>query len=210
MPKIEPFERYADYYDRWFERNKNFYLSELKLLSSLLEDVNKEYSLEVGVGSGIFAQPLGIKIGVDPSMEMLKRALKRGIKVVRGVAEKLPFRSKVFQTVLMVTTICFVDDPILTFKEIERVLKKDGTLVVGFVDKESFLGKLYEAKKPHSKFYGPATFYSTEEIIRLVENHTNLKLVEVKQTLFGKENIFYPTEEGYGKGAFVGLKFKLP
>ncbi|NPA14116.1 MAG: class I SAM-dependent methyltransferase [Aquificae bacterium] len=210
MPKIEPFERYADYYEQWFERNKNLFLSELKLLSSLLEDANKESSLEVGVGSGIFAHPLGIKIGVDPSMEMLKRALKRGIKVVRGVAEKLPFHAKVFQTVLMVTTICFVDDPILSFKEIERVLKTNGTLVVGFVDKESFLGKLYEAKKTHSKFYGPATFYSTEEIIRLVENHTNLKLVEVKQTLFGKENIFYPTEEGYGKGAFVGLKFKLP
>jgi len=39
----------------------------------------KENVIEVGIGSGIFAVPLGIKEGVEPSEAMRKRAVKKGL-----------------------------------------------------------------------------------------------------------------------------------
>jgi hypothetical protein len=35
MPKIEPFERYANKYEDWFERNKFAYESELRAIRRL-------------------------------------------------------------------------------------------------------------------------------------------------------------------------------
>jgi ubiquinone/menaquinone biosynthesis C-methylase UbiE len=109
--------------------------------------------LEVGVGSGKFALPLGIKTGVDPAGEMLKKAASAEIKVFRGVAESLPFADQSFDFVLMVTTICFVDNLVQSFMEAFRVLKDTGFIVVGFVDKDSNLGRQYLERKEKSKFY---------------------------------------------------------
>ncbi len=97
--------------------------------------------LEVGVGSGKFAVPLGIKIGVEPAEKMAVKAEKQGIRVFRDVAEELPFSDSEFDFVLMVTTICFVEDILKSFREAFRVLKPRGCIIVGFVDKESELGK---------------------------------------------------------------------
>ncbi|MDX9959582.1 MAG: class I SAM-dependent methyltransferase, partial [Spirochaetia bacterium] len=47
--------------------------------------------MEVGVGSGNFAVPLGIGLGVEPSEEMARKAERQGIRVFRNVAEALPF-----------------------------------------------------------------------------------------------------------------------
>lgn len=87
------------------------------------------------------------KNGVEPSSEMRKIALERGLNVVDGVAENLPFEDNSFDLVLMVTTVCFVDDVLKSFKECFRVLKNNGTILIGFVDRESTIGKIYQANK---------------------------------------------------------------
>jgi ubiquinone/menaquinone biosynthesis C-methylase UbiE len=210
MPKIEPFELYTEDYEKWFERNNYLYRSEINLLKHLLEKNNADTSkgVEIGVGSGRFAVPLKVPFGIDPSLAMLKIAKNRGIKVYLGVAEALPLKSKTFNFALMVTTICYVDDPVKSLKEVERILKKGGYFLVGFVDRESFLGRIYEKRKPFSKFYRPAKFYSAEEILKMVGENTNLKAVSIGQTIFGNENKLYPVKEGFGEGAFVGILFK--
>ncbi len=65
------------------------------------------------MGTGRFAVPLGIKIGVEPAAAMAIMAQRRGIKVYRAVAEALPFRSDSFDLVVMVTVLCFLRDPFL-------------------------------------------------------------------------------------------------
>jgi SAM-dependent methyltransferase len=208
MPKIEPFELYTEDYERWFERNRGLYLSEINLLNSLIQDVVFYKPLEVGIGTGRFAKPLGVTYGIDPSTAMLKIAKRRGLKVARGVAEAVPVKTSSVDFALMVTTICFVEDPIASVREVERILKSEGYFLIGFVDKNSFLGRLYERKKPHSKFYKPATFFSTEEILNLVESNTTLVSVKIAQTIFGLDNKIYPHKEGFGEGAFVGILFQ--
>ncbi len=65
----------------------------------------------MGVGTGRFALPPGITVGVEPALAMTSIARKRGIEVYEARAEELPFDNESFDFVVMVTTICFLRDP---------------------------------------------------------------------------------------------------
>lgn len=206
MPKIEPFEKFTKEYEEWFIKNKNVYKSELLLMEKIIPQ--NGYSLEVGVGTGKFGGPFKISIGIDPSSKMLELARKNwGIKTKIGVAEKLPFENNLFDWVLIVVAICFVDDPVKTFSEIYRVLKSNGKVIVGFIDRNSPLGKIYEKNKEKSKFYKPATFFSTDEISEMLKK-TGFTIDKIYQTIFSLPSEDYEVEKpetGYGKGSFVGI-----
>ncbi|HHY80787.1 MAG TPA: class I SAM-dependent methyltransferase, partial [Thermoanaerobacter sp.] len=162
------------------------------------------------IGTGKFAVPLGIKSGVEPSYQMRKIALERGLNVVDGVAENLPFEDNSFDLVLMVTTVCFVDDVLKSFKECFRVLKNSGTILIGFVDRESTIGKIYQANKEKSLFYKEATFYSTSEIVELLYE-AGFKNFNFSQTIFKKLDEIKekePVRYGFGKGSFIVISAK--
>lgn len=78
---------------------------------------------------------------------MRKFAQERGINVLDGIAENLPFKHCAFDFALMVTTICFVDDLKEAFRETYRVLKERGSFINGFIDQESLIGRIYERNK---------------------------------------------------------------
>jgi len=128
MPKTEPFEKHALQYEEWFEKNKFAYESELQAVRKHLQEGEK--GVETGAGTGRFAAPLGSTIGVEPSTEMGKIAKRRGVEVIGGVAEELPFRDSQFDVVLMVTTICFLDDIAAAFRETYRILRQGAHLVI--------------------------------------------------------------------------------
>lgn len=203
MPKTEPFEQHSAAYDEWFETNHAVYAAELEVIRQLLPQAEAK-GVEVGVGTGRFAAPLGIEIGVEPSEKMAVLARKRGVRVVSGTAEDLPFPADSFDFVLMVTTLCFVEDVALSFSEAFRVLKPDGCMVIGFVDKQSPLGLQYAQRREKSKFYRDARFYSTPEVLKYLEE-AGFKAAQIKQTLICEEEpqTILP---GFGAGAFVAIK----
>jgi len=204
MARIESFEKYSKEYDKWFIKNKKIYLAELNAIKSLVN--SGKLGVEIGIGTGRFAKPLGITVGVDPSRKMADISRKQGIEVYEGVAEKLPLADKTFDFVLFVTTICFVDDLTKSLKEAHRILKTNGFILIGFVDKESELGKRYQSRREKSKFYKDATFYSVEEVINVLRQ-TNFKDIIIKQTVFtNQKDKLDSIEDGYGKGSFVVIK----
>ena len=203
MPKIEPFEKHSDAYDEWFKKNIDLYEAELEAIRQLIPPPGAK-GVEVGVGSGKFAAPLGIKIGVEPSEKMAIKARMQGINVYPGVAEELPFSDGRFDFVLMVTTICFVDDIIKSFREAFRVLNPRGCIIVGFVDKESELGRQYADKRAKSKFYKDATFFSTQEVLRDL-HEAGFEIEKIRQTLIAGE-LPETILDDFGKGAFVVIK----
>lgn len=204
MARIESFEKYSEEYDEWFIKNQELYVAELNAIRSFVP--SGMFGVEIGVGSARFALPLGIKIGVEPSKKMAELSRQRGIQVYEGVAEHLPFNNNTFDVVLFVTTICFVDDLATSLKEAHRVLKTDGFIIVGFVDRESELGKRYQLKRKKSKFYNDATFYSLEEVIHYLRK-TTFEEMTIKQTIFPSQTgKIDAIEDGYGKGSFVVIK----
>ncbi|MDY6914810.1 MAG: class I SAM-dependent methyltransferase [Candidatus Cloacimonadota bacterium] len=206
MAKTKPFEENTHQYEQWFSDNKFVYESELRAIEHQLPDSSN--GLEIGVGSGRFAAPLGIKTGVEPSENMRQIAKKRGVQVVKGVAEKLPFPDSQFDFALMVTTVCFVDDIQKSFEEAYRVLKPAGNLIIGFIDRESIVGKIYQKHKKNSVFYKVAKFYSVDELVSYLKK-ANFKDFQFSQTIFqalSEINQIEPIKEGYGEGSFVIIK----
>ncbi len=205
-PRSGPFEEHAVRYDQWFERHKHAYESELLALRELVPQTPR--SIEIGVGSGRFAAPLSVRFGVEPSPKMAKLSRARGIDVVLGVAEALPFENLRFDLALMVTTVCFLDDISTSFEEAYRILKPEGAFVVGFIDRDSPLGMAYQGLKERNPFYAVATFRSVREVLTHLRDAGFVRL-QIRQTVShgprGMASVEEP-REGHGLGSFVVIR----
>ena len=163
-----PFDLYVEDYDHWFvSRGREVYRYELRAVCEMLEGTSGRV-LEVGVGTGRFAGPLGVPYGLDPSLPSLKVAKGRVRYLVAGRGEELPFRDGAFSTVLLIVTVCFLDDVDATAREVGRVLRPGGHLIVGYVPRDSRIGREYIRKgKEGHRFYSYARFWSTEELLEV-------------------------------------------
>jgi SAM-dependent methyltransferase len=212
MPITAPFETHTDRYDDWFDRHPAAYESELAALRAELPPVDPPDAVEIGVGTGRFAAPLDVGLGVDPSPAMLARAADRGVTPIRGVAEALPLHQDAVELAVLVTTICFVDDLDRTLAEAARALRPGGTLLVGFVDRDSPLGERYREKQAENPFYRDATFVSVPELLDGIDR-AGFEPPSVTQTLFadpaaldGPDRV----EDGWGEGSFVAVAASTP
>lgn len=200
------FDTQAEKYDRWYDDNHWVFQSELFAIERLLPHWVR--AVEIGVGTGRFASAFNIRLGLDPSPAMLKLARDRHIDAIRGVAESLPFRDESFDLVLMVTTICFLNDIKKSLRESYRVLSTGGHLIIGFIDKLSPLGEQYQQEKAKSGFIRQASFYSAEELIELLQDSSFEDIFTV-QTLYNPlEEVrdIEPVKNGYGRGSFLVVR----
>jgi len=203
VTRVAAFEAHHDRYEAWFKKHEAAYISELLALRPFVSWEGR--GIEIGVGSGRFAAPLGVQVGVDPSPAMLAHAAQRGIEVVAGVAEDLPFADGSFDQALVVTTICFVDSPERMLTEVRRVLKPGGRLAIGFIDRESVLGQNCLVHQAESVFYREATFYSADEVVRLLLK-ARFSISAWGQTLarpLSETREIEPLRTGRGRCAFV-------
>ncbi len=164
----EVFEVYAGEYDRWFDEHRDEYLAELSQIRDLFPAPGSR-CIEVGAGSGRFAAPLGIKTGIEPSVSLCRMARGRGIGVIRGRAEALPVRDETVPCILMVTVLCFLDDPGAALKEMHRILLPRGTLILAFIERGGAIHRRYLCSEGKGRFLSRARFYSGEEVVLLLK-----------------------------------------
>jgi ubiquinone/menaquinone biosynthesis C-methylase UbiE len=205
-----PFEIHHRRYDDWFVRHAAAYQSELLAVRAVLPRYG--LGLAIGVGTGRFAAPLGIQIGIDPAHAVLGYAAKRGITTIQAVAEALPFADNCFDYALCVTTICFVDNASVMLSEAYRILKPGGVLVIGFIDRNSDLGQHYLAHQVVNVFYRDATFFSATEVERLLNDtgFTEPVWVQTLSKSLEATHEIEPLRPGYGQGAFIVAKVLRP
>jgi SAM-dependent methyltransferase len=198
--KIRIFDSLASDYDTWFEEEGRLVFAlEVEALRQVLPLLPKPW-IEVGVGSGRFAQALGIDIGLDPSSKLLEMARNRGISGLLGKGEEMPFQDGVFGTAFFVVTLCFVDSPMKTLGEAARLLKSGGKVVLGMVLRESLWGQLYQREKETGhRFYRHATFYSYGEVGVLLKQ-AGFSVEQIASTLFQNPGEVYhiePLRQGF-------------
>ncbi|OGQ99911.1 MAG: hypothetical protein A2505_04855 [Deltaproteobacteria bacterium RIFOXYD12_FULL_55_16] len=203
MHEANPFVSQAKTYDDWFTRHPAPYQAELAAISTLLPTKGK--GLEIGVGTGRFAAPLGIGLGVEPVRAMAAIAQTRGITVVQGVAEALPLANGLFDFALMVTVDCFLDDLTLSLREANRVLGAQACLLLGFIDRESRLGLKYLREQKKSRFYRQARFHSPADLEKSLRA-AGFGTLHWRQTLLPEPASAEQVLTGYGQGGFVVIR----
>jgi ubiquinone/menaquinone biosynthesis C-methylase UbiE len=198
---VDNFEKTWKSYDEWFDGHQALYQTELTALKKV---VPSGAGLEIGVGTGRFAAPLGVRFGLDPAIHMLQLAKKRGLLVVQGLGESLPFKDESFDFIQIIFVIEFVDDLVSFLREAVRTVRRNGALILGFIDRDSLWGQYYARDPAQRRNFHPP---SAEEAVRIL-NKVGLEFREARQTLFQcppdlskKEN----AKPGFGQGGFVVL-----
>ena len=190
---VSSFDRYAEDYDLWYreEPGSSIFESEIRALETFgLRGIG----IEIGVGTGVFSSRLDVSIGLDPSIKMVKMSKSRGISVVQGLGEFLPFKSACLDYVLILFTICFLKTPAVSIRETHRVLKQGGRTVVGFVPRNSMWGRLYLKKGSRGhRFFRHVHFYTLDEVETLLENE-GFKVEGYSATLSQAPDLFMGVE----------------
>ncbi len=181
---VKLFEQMAERYDAWYEGDigKVAFPIEVECLRPLLFGLPKPW-LEVGVGTGRFAQALGVEVGIDPAFRPLQLARQRHVFPVQALGENLPFRKATFGAVLIVVTLCFADEPLSLLRETNRVLRDDGALVLGMVFADSPWGEFYMGKAQLGHpFYSEAHFLTRKQTQNLLER-AGFKVIAARSAL---------------------------
>ena len=181
----QAFDRRASEYDAWYdtEAGRAIFSMEVECLQPLLQTYSRPY-LEIGVGSGRFAQALGIEHGVEPAPSLGRIARLRGVGVTEAAGEGLPFRGEVFGAALTALTLCFVDSPLEVLQEAWRVLKPGGGLVLGLILRGSPWAEFYTrmGREGHP-IYSRARFFSRNEVEGLLRR-SGFAMPKYRSTLF--------------------------
>ena len=187
------FDKIADEYDQWYETKLGKFVDEVetKLAFSLFQPKPGMHVLDAGCGTGNFSIKLaqaGCRVtGIDISDEMLEIAKKKAQKMNLDIDFQvmdiyhLQFEDYTFDAVFSMAAFEFIEKPQEASKEMYRVLKRDGQLLIGTIHKDSHWGKLYlsEAFQKDSVFRH-AHFKTLEELKNLDSEH----LVDSGECLF--------------------------
>lgn len=204
-----PFDTHVADYDAWFTAHPAVFASEVEALAALHSDWTE--AVEVGVGTGRFAEVLGISRGVEPSAAMAAVARTRGLEVLPGRAEQLPLPGSSIPLLVYITTFCFVDDPHATLEEAHRVLSPGGHIVIAFIDTDAPAGRAYLDRQASSVFYRNAHLRSGVELSNLLAEH-NFNIVAWRQALFtdvARIHKAEPSRAGHGDGLFAVVKARV-
>ena len=154
--------------------------------------------LDVGCGSG-YAMQMASKdlncdctgVDPDPGAHGVGRYLKSLIideKIVKGFAEKLPLEDNSFDVVFSSHVLEHVNDEQKSLREMKRVLKDDGLLIIGMPTASMALINLVSTIlfTTHIKIYEFFRFFLTKDI------HKNLfKIFRVKSHSYPRANSIY-------------------
>ncbi len=119
-----------------------------QFIKDLLDLQEHDAVLEIGFGPGALLSQMaqittkGLVEGIDFSDAMVEQAQKTNqhyiaqqrVKIQKGDCDNLPYGPEAFDKVCTSNTIYFWENPKAIFKEIFRVVKPGGRLVVGFRD----------------------------------------------------------------------------
>lgn len=167
-------------YDAWYETPLGSLCDRLEKEAIFSLFKPKGLVLDIGCGTGNYTLELARRgtttVGVDSSFKMAAFAKRKSERenlhqrFVVADAEAMPFKSGVFDSVLGITTLCFVHNPENAVVEMARVLEPGGSLVLGELNKMSYWAALRRVKALFKKSsYRWARFFSFKKLNLLLK-----------------------------------------
>lgn len=129
--------------------SEEFYQNTVKNSLPFLGD----YILDVGCGNGRIIELVkkfkvkSMVVGIEPSLNMCLNCRSKKLNVVRAIAENLPFKENTFDTVFITEVLERLVKPEVSLKEINKVLKKKGHLILVTPNKNWLMNFLPESYK---------------------------------------------------------------
>ncbi len=148
-----------------------WYVGRRRIIQSLVEKISTKLKtqriLDVGCGTGANLKMLaayGKAEGVDISPQAVDFCHERGLNSVKlGAIEQLPYESDSFELVTALDVIEHLDDDIAGLREMRRVLRRDGRILV-FVPAFMFLWGVQDDVSNHRRRYTlPSLLKAVEE-----------------------------------------------
>lgn len=231
------FDTIATKYDDWYLTPLGEYAEkcEMDAVVPALGVKEDDLVLDMGVGTGRYLPRMMdaecVTVGLDISTKMLSAALNRArrlmpvrITLLCADCETLPFRDRVFNRILSVTTLEFVPRPDKTLKELFEALREGGVLVLGVLGLTNpWAYKRMRKREQKETVWSYAHFFRPNELRRIVAER-GFKVESLKGAVFappicpeGSLDIFSKFDRCLGRdilfrnfGAFLVLRGVKP
>lgn len=148
------------------DKLKNWYGDDISYVNKL----KPGRILDIGCGPGFFLSAIADtweRYGVEPSLQAAEHArMNYGINITTGKLEDTHYSDGYFDVVYLYHVIEHLPDPRSILKEINRIMKRGGILIVGTPNIDSFCAKRFKQnfrllKDPgHIILFGPHTLCS--------------------------------------------------
>ena len=165
----------AERQDRWFDtaQAQRVLKFQRELFRKVWAPVSPQRLLEVGCGSGIFLEWFmaqgHMATGLDPSsssLELARRRLGPNAHLNKGLAENLPYDDNEFDTVALINTLEFVDEPFQALREAFRVARRN--VLLGVFNKYSTSWVHYSLERFwKDSVYSRARFFSVFQLRKM-------------------------------------------
>jgi len=178
--------------------------------------------LDAGCGDGALVRAIAARgaeaTGVDPDPAMLGSARSRaetaGIRAtfLYGSVQRLPFPDATFDVVASVTVLCFVADAPRAIREMARVLRPDGQLVLGELGRWSFWAALRRVRGWLGSRTWKAARFRTSGELRALAEQAGLSVMLVRGAVYYPPaglaaRVMAPFDSWLGRLSTIGAAF---
>ncbi len=170
-----PFLYDKNYFYRWYIRSAQ---KRKRYLKKILKKIERKYTklpegnyLDVGCGAGIFLdiakQNHWKAVGVDISPAALAYCRQKKFNVIQGHLSELSLPSGYFDVVVLFDVIAHIENPVDYLKEIKRVIRDDGLVIIKTPKHPSrlfYIARLFKfTRKSRVLLHIPAQIFHFEE-----------------------------------------------
>lgn len=197
-----------DYEDWYTDQGRRADRLEKALLEWLIGHFQDPITiLDVGCGTGHFTrwfESIGLRAaGLDISSAMLAEARRHGLRdAVQGDALHLPFEDEAVDLVAMITTIEFLEDPLIALREATRVARKG--VFLGVINRESWIGRVYQQQGGPT--WQSAQFFTPDELVQMLGVIKDSASDSFWRTTLWR---FFPWALPLSRGGFIGIGLRL-
>jgi ubiquinone/menaquinone biosynthesis C-methylase UbiE len=225
LPETTIFDKWPERYDQWFKNpiGKLIKKYESQLVMEMLSPGTGEKILDAGCGTGIFTRDMLVAgaqvLGLELSLPMLLRAGKKlqgyPFCLVRGDMRLLPFHDNAFDKAVSVTAIEFIEDARGAIRELFRVTRPGGYIVVATLNGLSpWAARRRQAGEKGHPIFKLAIFRSPQEIRSLVPVKGMIKTAIHFQKHDAPDRAIISEKKGQSQdlntGAFIAARWQKP
>jgi len=158
------------YDEKDYQRWKTLYINKIKNIEKITK--KKGNILDLGCGPGQLlaaAKESGWnEFGIEPFVNTYKFAKSKGLNVKNCLLKDTKFPDKYFDIIIAIEVIEHFINPVEEFKEMKRVLKDDGVVIIQTGNVDSLFSKFRKDKWMYY-YYDHLCYFSPKTLTKLLE-----------------------------------------